>query len=870
MSSGGGAPAILGRERELAILDGLLDGVAAKAGGALLLRGETGVGKSALLDAAARRAAAKRCEVLRLAGERSAATTPFAALRAVVDVPEEPSAFLPLALGVLDRLSRAAAATPLVIVADDAQWLDRQSWEVLAFVARRLDAEPIAVVAAACDEEPEPRDGAGLPELVLEPLDDGVARAVLDAHAPGLPPALAERVLREAQGNPLALVAPTRLEHAFAERIGRLPPMTRTLLLVAALDEADELAAVLGATARVAGRTVTLEDIGPAVTARLVGVDGPRIAFRHPLARAAARRAGGPDEQQAVHAAYADVLAADPDRRAKHRAAAVSGPDAAIADELEAAARRALGRGAFDAALASLEHAAALSPEARERGRRLVDAAELAFQLGRGDTMQQLLARAEALDLDPADRERIGWDRGLFDDGAPASPDTIRALAAAGERAAQAGDLDRATDLLSRAGELSWAAPDGAMREVVAAAIDRVGGPGEQPALLLGAALAFPERFGAQVLETLARLPSDGGGDADGARLLGLAAGALGDDVAALRFLPFAVDRLRSQRRDGLLVRALAQRAWSLGLTGVLDAADRDAEEALRLAEQTAQPVWGSCAASARAMAAGIRGDLARAESHAAEAERLAAASGASAALADVATVRGLAALGAGDSGAAFTHLARLFDPGDALAHPVKQWWAIGLLAEAAAGSGRAEAARAHAAALAPVAARLPSPRLRAGVALAEAVLAGEDDAEARFRSALAAVHVPLDRARLQLAFGAWLRLRRDLPAARAQLTAAVAGFTALGAVRWAERANGELRAAGVSVRRRRADAVAALTDQELRIARMAASGMSNRDIAAKVYLSHRTVGAHLYRIFPKLGVTSRAELRDALGDEVI
>jgi ATP/maltotriose-dependent transcriptional regulator MalT len=441
----------------------------------------------------------------------------------------------------------------------------------------------------------------------------------------------------------------------------------------------------------------------------------------------------------------------------------------------------------------------------------------------------------------------------------------VRALTAAGERAGHEGDLARAADLLRRAAAKCWESPLPEARDALVGALDRLGGMETDPRLVLVTALAAPEARGAQVIARLAALPSNADGNAELARQLGNAAGTVGDDAAALRFLDVAVEGLRRQQRLGLLVAALAQRAWSHIHTGRLDLAERDAEEGLALALATAQPLWATRAQSARALVAGLRGDDAHARDRADDAERLALPTRSGTPLGDVETVRGLTRLSAGDVGDAYRHLARLFDPTDVVSHPVKRWWAIGDLADAAARMGQRDEARRFVSDLEPVAARVPSPRLQAAMAHARAVLAGDAEAEALFLTALRPdrPYLPFARARAQLAFGSWLRRNRRVAESRPHLTGARDAFSALGATPWAERARDELRASGV----RRGDRAGRdeLTEQELQIARMAAAGLTNRQIGQRLFLSHRTVGSHLYRAYPKLGIASRVQLRDAL-----
>jgi ATP/maltotriose-dependent transcriptional regulator MalT len=350
-------------------------------------------------------------------------------------------------------------------------------------------------------------------------------------------------------------------------------------------------------------------------------------------------------------------------------------------------------------------------------------------------------------------------------------------------------------------------------------------------------------------------------------RLYGMAASAVGHQVLAAGFLTAAVSCLRADGRLALLAQALILRAWSGFHLGSGAGSAFDLEEGARLAAETSQPLWEARARAGQAAFAGLRGDLDTAEALAADVERVALPSHASAALADVQLVRGIAALGAGHHADAYDQLLRMFDPADPAHHYMKSLWAIGDLAEAAVHSGHRDEARALLRDLEPAATRTPAPRIHVALRHAHALLAGGEEAEARFAAALAAdlTSWPFARARLQFALGTRLRRHRRVAESRAPLRAARDTFDALGMLPWGERARQELRASGESSRRRQPDARDELTPQELQIAQMAGEGLSNREIGQQLYLSHRTVGSHLYRVYPKLGITSRGELRAAL-----
>jgi NAD(P)-dependent dehydrogenase (short-subunit alcohol dehydrogenase family) len=414
---------LVGRRTETDLIDGLLDG-APEHGSTLLIVGEPGIGKSALLSVAAGLARGRGMGVLATAGVEAEAHLPFAALHRLLrpvlgeadGLPQpqrdalqaafgetdaaEPELFR-IALAALHLLAAAAERRPLLVVVEDAQWLDRSTIDVLAFVARRIHSDPIVLLAATRDDGL----GDGLPSLRLTGLDEPAARSLLAAHAGELAAATVDRLVETAGGNPLALVElpvawreatrgstlpdwlplTRRLEHAFAARTSDMPPATRTLLLVAAADEEALLPDLFRAARTVVGRRVDEAELRPAVAADLVHLNESHLRFRHPLVRSAIYQTAPFDERHAVHAALADALVAEPDRRAWHRAASTIAPDDRVADELDASAERARRRGGISVAVAILERAAHFSGDPGRRGELLLRAAELGFEAGNHD-----------------------------------------------------------------------------------------------------------------------------------------------------------------------------------------------------------------------------------------------------------------------------------------------------------------------------------------------------------------------------------------------------------------------------------------------------------------------------------------------------
>jgi len=900
---------LLGREPELAAIDELLDNTDER-GGSVLIRGEAGLGKSALLEEADRRASRRGMTVLRAAGVPSESPMAFAALHRLLrpqlarisELPgpqaaalssafgmsngAAPDLFL-IALAALELLADAAADAPLLVVVEDAHRLDADTSDVLAFVARRLDSEPIVVLFALRDGHPSRLDAAELPELTLAPLGERDSARLLDAHAPGLALDVRRRLLDVARGNPLALLELPRaardgspasarlpmtdtLERAFSGRVSLLPETTRTVLLVAALEETGALGAVLEAASAVAGRTIGAGELAPAEAAGLVELGDGGVRFRHPLVRAAIDHGAPRSARQAAHAALADAHAGDPDRRVWHRAAARSSPDDAVARELEDVAASALRRGAPAVAAAALERAAELTADRAARGRLLVSAAEMEFDLGRSDLALRLLDQARPLELGRRERLRIAVLLEGADEDGWSGPERVAILAATAAELALADEPERAVrSLLIAARGCFWGNAAQETRDVVVGAVEGLGLPDDHPALLAVLAAADPVRQGARVIDRISRMAPDAGGDPAAMHLVGTAATAVCAFDLSLGFLAGAVDGLRAQGRAGLLAQALVSQSWAALHLAKATLAESAADEAARLARETGQPRWALAAEMVQATLAGERGDLERAEALASRAEAELLPVGAQAMLALVQFARGRAAVAHQRHRDGIDQLARVLDPSDVAYHLIVGAWGLADLIEAAAQTGDRERAERHLADLEVLAGMTQASFFRAALAYARPLLASDDEAEALYDAALGRELVawPCYRTRLLLAYGRWLRRRRRVAESRAPLRAAKASADALAFDGLAESARRELRAAGETSRPRAPDVRDRLTPQELQIAQLVSEGLSNREIGQRLYLSHRTVGSHLYRMFPKLGVTSRAQLAVALAD---
>ena len=900
------AQPLLGRDVETELLRSLLDEIHVS-GGALVMRGEPGIGKSRLLATAAALAHERDIATLSTTGVHSEARVAFSGLhqllrpvrhraeelppahRAALDAafgvgdgaPPEP---FRIALAVLDLLSEVAAEAPLLVLAEDAHWLDPATTDVLAFVARRLEADPIIMLAAVRDGYPSSLTDAGLPERLLEPLQPAAAAELLDLSEQQFTVAGRDRLLEEAAGNPLALIelplvaaglAPgasmpgvtpltERLEQAFAAQVFDLPEQTRLLLLVAALNDREDVSEITDAGSAVAGVRLEVGRLEPAAQAAIVHLDVQTVRFRHPLMRSAVYQAASVQHRRRVHEALAETLDADPDRRIWHRAALVSGAHEDIAVELEDAARRARQRGAIGVAVTALRRAGELS-EPANTGRRLLGAAELAFELGRPDVVAPLLREVQRLDLGPLERARIAWIEEVVHTRPLGDVARFTETIEVAEQAGQAGDHDLHVDLLWLVASRSWwMDPGPAARQVLIEAAHRLGGAdAADPRVFAIHAYADPYGHAPEVLARLRATANERGRDSEVARHFGPAALVVGAFDLAVDFLAIAVEALRDEGRLGHLPRMLMLYSNTAARLAAWDAAIPAAEEARRLASELGDPQMEAAANTAVSLIAGMRGDEEAAERASAQAERVAEPVGANITVAFAQFGRVLAALGAGRHADAYNSAVRLFDPADSAHHPVIASWVIGDLAEAALHIDRVEEARARLAQIETAAGDRPGSWIALGLRHAHALLADETDAAERFEDALGADlgRWPFQRARIQLAHGQWLRRQRRIAESRTPLRTARDAFDALGCASWGDQARRELRASGESSRRRDPAARELLTAQELQIAQLAAEGLTNREIGQRLFVSHRTVSTHLYRIFPKLGITARSEL---------
>jgi DNA-binding CsgD family transcriptional regulator len=894
---------IVGRDADLAVLHAVVDR-AAVGTAALALSGDAGVGKTALLDAAIAYARARGTRVLSASGAEFEAGIAFAGLHQLLSplVPDDGAAkALGVALGmregpppsraqvtdaVVEVLTAAAADQPVLVTVDDLHWVDRPSTMVLADVVRRPSPRRVGFLVTVRAEYANPLDGADV--HVVRPLTDEAAAAILRTQFPAMARHVVGRLVGDAQGNPLALLElpvsltsaqqrgssalpetlslSERLRGVFAARVSGLPASVRRTLLLPALEDRVRLDLVEVATGR--------RDLAQAERAGLVDVDREhgRVTFRHPLTRSAVVALSTSDERRQAHAVLARRLRDRPDRYAWHLAHTAAEPDEHIAGLLEQAAARTHRRGDTAGAVAALLRAADLSPAGADRSRRLVEAAYLGAVAG------GQLRRVPRL-LDDAQR----WD----DDPAPDLGSAVAAahyLLLSGE-----GDIETAHRLLTGALEMRKGPLEAADSTVVEAVttlgwVCYFGGRADLWDAFHGVVARLRPGVPAPVVFVRAFF-------GDPARTALPALGELDEAIAALddRVAPIDVvrtslagifvDRLAACREPLLRLRnrpdadhAVTVQLHALTLLGLerfhagdWARAEVFADEHVRLADEGGYQLLRCLGLYLRAMVAAGRGDDAAVLDLTDRLVGWAAPRGVTLVSRLAAQARTLAALGRGDYDAAFRHASTVSPPGVFASHVPHAMWFVLDLTESAVRTGRREEAAAHVAAAREARLGEISPRYRLLVDAAAAMAAPDEEAMPGFEAVLARPEVrqwPYEHGRVLLAHGERLRRARLNRQARTQLERAREIFDGLGATAWLARTSRELQAAGPH---RGEDGTELLTAQQHTIVRLAAEGLTNKQIAQRLFLSARTVGTHLYQAFPKLGVTSRAGLRDAL-----
>ena len=915
-------PEFRGRSNESELLDRLLEDARGARSGVLVIRGEAGMGKTALMRHAAERAAGFR--VAQVSGVESERELPFAGLHQLgapfldrIDaLPAPQQAALRVALGLcpgaapdrflvglaaLTLLAEVAEEQPLLCLVDDFQWLDEATGQVLGFVARRLLAEPVAIVFGIREPSDE-REVAGLPELRLEGLDHDEARALLAEVTPGrLDERVAERIVAETGGNPLALLelprgmsaaelaggfavpGPVRLsgsiEDGFRLRLDALPADTRRLLQLAAADPVGDPLLVWRAAGQLG---IHPEAATPAVDADLFEM-GAQVRFRHPLVRSAAYRSASPAERHALHAALAEATDGEihPDRRAWHRAQAAAGPHEDVAAELERSAARAEARGGMAAAAAFLESAATLTPDPSVRVRRLLAAAQAQRDAGALEAALELLTAADAGPMSALQAAEVEHLRGRVAFDQRRVGDAARRLVGAARRLEPLDPALARTTHLEAVGAAIWAGhlcSSIAMAEVAEAA--RAAPPAPDPpgaadVVLDALATRLTEGYAAavpaleQALQAVLALEVPAGDLGhwlwlSGARAAGLIAIEVWDADA---WHELASRQVRVARDSG----AVVQLQFALNFFARSQLASGRFTDAAALIEEEraiAQATGSSAVGYEEMLLAAWRGQESQASEliermvHAASARGLGR-------MVDVATyAKAVLYNGLGRYDVARDTALAAFEHRDEVGYGP---FVVAELAEAASRTGEQALVRAALEWLSERTRVTRTDWLLGIDARVRALLGDPDAAEPLYRESierLTHTRLRVEVARARLLYGEWLRREGRRVDAREELRVAREMLLSIGADGFAERARHELLATGEKVRKRRDDTRDELTPQEEHIARLAREGRTNPEIGAELFLSPRTVEWHLKKVFTKLGITSRRALRDALPRE--
>ncbi|WP_454786472.1 ATP-binding protein [Mycobacterium antarcticum] len=904
-----------GRSDECTALEHLVEAARSGSSQVLVLRGEAGVGKTALLQHVIEQAPG--CLVARATGVEAEMELAFAGLQQLcaplsihfdaLPGPQRdalevafgrcagpaPDRFL-VGLAVLSLLAAAAESRPLVCVIDDAQWLDRVSAQTLAFVARRVMAERVALLFAVRDGTDD--ELAGLPELAIRGLSPVDARALLDSVILGrIDERVRDRIVAETRGNPLALLELPRdltaeelaggfgrpnarrlagqIEQSFVRRVQTLPPPTQRLLLAASAESAGDAALLMRAAERLG---IPVDASAAAEAAGLIEL-GTRVRFRHPLVRSAAYRVANPEDRREVHRVLAEVTdpEIDPDRRAWHRADAATGPDEAVAVELERSADRAERRGGVSAAAAFLQRATDLTPDAARRGARALAAAQAKFEAAAPDAADELLATAESATLDELQRARLARLRAQIvfarSRGNAAAP---MLLTAAKMLEGLDDALARETYLEAFGAALFTGRLGGRLgvREMAEAARRAPRGP--QPPrqidlLVDGVARRYTEGYvsGVPALRAALEAFRAVAPGSEDMRWLSLAspiaqemvAHELWDGPAWHELASGAVQLARTAGVLSFLPVALVYLAGVRVHAGEFAAAAELIEEADAITTATgyAPVTYASLVLTA------WRGDEPRASEliEVAVADATARGEGRVIGLAAYATAVLHNGLGRYQVAMAAAQHACEYEELPFFA------WSLPELVEAAVRSDS------HVVAVDALR-QLEERALAAGtdwslgvLARSRALLADDGVAEDLYRESidrLANTRIVIHLARARLLYGEWLRRCNRRVDARTQLHTAHEMLAQMGAEAFAQRARRELQATGEKVRKRSVHAGDGLTPQEAQIARLTGEGLTNPEIAAQLFISAHTVEWHLRKVFAKLGITSRRQLRGA------
>ncbi|MGK3952796.1 ATP-binding protein [Microbacterium sp. I2] len=896
---------LLGREHALGVLQSAMDRLF-EAGSVILIEGDAGVGKTAVLDHLDADARARGFSVLRGTGVEAEADVPAAALHqmlhgfpdsiAALPAPQRdalrvafgeldgapPTGFL-LGLAALTILSERAVGAGLVVIVDDLHWVDAVSAGALAVVARRIANEPILlVVAARSGTTPREWSESVGTRVTVAPLDAADSTRLVESAAPSLTPAERDLVMAWAQGNPLALIElsasrhlrdgrgpevmtlTSRLEQAFSHKLEALDDVSRAVLLVAAVSRDDDQRAILDAAGAMLARSLAVHDLAPLVERKLISSSGDRVVFTHPLIRSAAVHSATPKERTHAHRAVAALLPRGSDRALWHLAVVADEPDEDLARAITAGAGRLAAMGAMDSAIVAYTRAAELTDAADERARRLLLAAETAWNAFRLERATSLLSEIERVTSDPVLLARAAWIRQLLPGGTVTAGEWESALASI-EEMSRAGSGDSVLTALSTLAFNGVTSIPGPVWQRMIRAADQSGAPASDPRLLQIRAFGAP-RDAAHVEALLASVAISDIRETSALWLLSLAAMATGSISQTARFCTPAIARLKSEGRLTGLGHQLVLASTNELHRGEFRAARRAAQEASAYGTEARDALLTLTARLVELQVDAVNG--APVSEEVLRAEHPEAAAGLSRGIyrMNYLLAVGVSEASCGRFASAFAALREIVDANGASHHWQCGSWGLAEFVDAAARCGQLTAAAATVAYYRGLGSYADSERLAGQLRFAEAVLASVDREDALLRACDPGENpLPYTRARASLFYGQWLRGQGRVTDARPWLRQARDALDGFGAHRWAGVARAELAAAGERSSRPKPDVGVSLTPQEERIVRLAADGLSNREIAEALFLSPRTVGAHLYSAYPKLGVSSRGELRSKL-----
>lgn len=895
---------IVGRDEELREIDQIMAAARDGHGSGFLVLGPAGVGKSTLVGEATRRAVEDGWLALTATGTPAESALPYAGLHlllqpllsSVASLPEPqrlalriafgqasgpPPSPLLIGLACLTLITEAAAERPVLVLAEDAHWLDESTRTALWFVARRVTEDPVIVALTARTGEIDVAEHPNLSQVSVRPLDEDGSAQLVSRRSDLQTASARQRVLELAAGNPLALTelpAPVgdesaelplsaRLEDAFGSRIRTLTAAARSLLLITALSDGDTLAEITAATSTALNRPFEPLWVAEAIESGLVAVTGARITFRHPLMRSATLQRATPRERARGTGALIASLAGEPSRTVWLRASIAGEADESIAAELDVLAALRAGAGDPRGAALALHRAAELSSSRSSRARRVIDAAEFAERSGDYTLTADYLDELADEQVDARLEARMAWIRELMPTtghvrvGGDITPalDAIEALR-------REGEIERALPALFFLATLVWgSSEDDHAAELVIAQAQRFGLHEADPRMLFIYALTAPWTRGLFVRSTIAALPPMPD-DPQLSWLLGYALCTTGAVEEAEPFMASALDALRRAGQLQQLPHILLAWGWNCYLQGRLMEGRAAMEESAAISLDSGDPIGTAAGRAAAAFFHAIDGVDPDTSRMSADSDLAARALETSAIRTTITFAKGMAALTRGEDETALTELARLFDTADPAYHSIFAAIAIPDLVDAASRTGRHSEAAALISALQRGERTWQSPVYETAITYASVILAADDELDLQYAAAAPTMRArPFLTARLNLALGTRLRRLRRITDARAHLREALRVFRDVGAPVWAERALQELAASGAKTAAETPALLQSLTPQEIRVANLAAAGLTNRDIAERLFLSHRTVATHLYAAFRKLGITSREQIPDSL-----